>query len=544
MSLIKADKISFKYDSQIGDILHSVSFRITNKDKTGLIGRNGSGKSTLFKLILGIINPYEGNIFKKEGILIGWLPQELAVNIDNSSISDFLWQSEGTLYEIYKKIYSKLKDRAQDLELKGEFCARGGYSFQARLEKTAGFFGFDESRLDYPLSSLSAGEKTKLAICRIMLMNPDIILLDEPTNHIDLSAMQWLEDYLAGLAIPCVIISHDREFLDNCTEKTWELSEKGIREFSGNYSFYKTETANLHQRNLLDYKKQQKKIKQLRRVVQERKSMAGSMESFKPRRSVKKNGGICKRDAGSQKRVRKHVMRSAMAVETRIKRMIEKEEKARPFSEKKRSVSFIPGSLENRWVIRINNLAKEYDSEYVFRGFGLSVERNSRIAVLGKNGSGKSTLLRILAGLDSNYEGEITRAPRLRTGYYAQEFENLDFDSNILDEILCGDMREESRARTILGSLNIRGDKVYQKIRTLSIGERSKTALAKIIFIRPNLLLLDEPTNHLEIEARESFENALDEFPGAIILVSHDRYFIQRIANNQINMENYGNIKK
>ena len=329
-----------------------------------------------------------------------------------------------------------------------------------------------------------------------------------------------------------MIISHDREFLDRCVNQIWEIEERELRAFSGNYSFYKEEKETELQIMVEKYERQQKKVKQLEGAVEKRRCSADKMENFKFSRSVKNNGGICKRDegSGSARADPTKRMRSAKALEKRVEMILEREKAEMPKIAKGRKLYFTAEENARRKVVlSVKGVTKRYVDQ-VFPSVDLIVERGSRVALVGKNGCGKSTLLNIMTGLEEPTTGVISVSPSVTIAYYSQEYENLNFENQIIDEVI-ENKSDQTYARTVLGCIGIEGDKVYQKICKLSIGERSKVALVKAIVSGANLLILDEPTNHLEISAREAIESALVEFEGTIIFVSHDRRFLEALAD-------------
>lgn len=335
------------------------------------------------------------------------------------------------------------------------------------------------------------------------------------------------------------MISHDRTFLDNCVNEIWELSDGKVRKFSGNYSHYKEELEIEFQNMMEKYEKQQKKIKQLTVASTQRRSDANKMENFKHSRSIKKNGGICKRDEGSGSGMADPTkkMRSAKAVEKRVELMLEKEKADKPKFEKKREIKLdVDSRLKSSYCFEVKGLEKSY-SKKIFSELNLIVPSHSRVAIVGPNGSGKTTFLRSLIGIESVDNGQIRLPPTLKMSYFAQNYENLDYDLSIIEAVIGTDPSYQTQARTILGCLGLEKDKVYQKVGTLSAGERSKVSLTKSILSGANLLVLDEPTNHLEIKAKEAIENALLDFGGSVVFVSHDRRFIENVATHIFDME-------
>ena len=523
MSYIKVNNINFCYETQSENILEDVSFEIINSSQVGLIGKNGCGKTTILKLLKKEILPISGNVYFKKDLVFGFLPQEINLS-ENISVSDFLWKVNPTLFELKQKMENLWNFSEQEVvKIYSDFEKNRGYKFENRFKKTLSQFELDAEMLNRSLSSLSGGEKTKIAFCRIMLNSPDILLLDEPTNHLDIKTLNWLESYLQKISIPFLIISHDRRFLDNCVNEIWELENKTIQTFSGNYSFYKYEKENEFNRKMHQFEVQQKKIKQLRNTLTQRRSWAlnhqaqTGKEGFAPVYETIINPA-------------RSAMKRAKNIETRIRKEIEKEESNKPFIAKKRKIQIHDSDLKSRFILKVEKLGKSFGSKNIFQDLSFAVQNHSRLSINGVNGSGKTTLIKILVGEIKDFSGLFSWNPQTKIGYYSQEFETLDEKKSIIEEVVHGNNEIQSEARTILGCLNIRNDKVHQKIKSLSIGERSKTALAKILVSDANVLLLDEPTNHLEISAREALEDALIKFNGAIIFVSHDRYLQEKLA--------------
>ena len=473
MLFVEGNKVSFQYEKQDTKLLKDLSFFINDKSKVGLIGKNGAGKSTLFKLILGQLSEFQGVIKKYGGVKIGYLPQELKLDEDLKCI-DFLWQTNLRLYDVKCRIGYVDMTKDENLHLYSEYDELGGHKFESEIEKIIEKFNFASQLLEQEISILSGGEKTKLVLAQILLSGADLVLFDEPTNHLDLLTLRWLEDYLSKADFPFVIISHDRSFLDKCISEVWEIEDRQLKTFSGNYSFYKNEVEKEYESMLLKYKKQKKKVKQLSVAATKRRIDANRMENFKLSRSVKKNGGICKRDDGSGSEMSDPTkkMRSAKAIEKRMEMMLEKEQADKPLLEKRRSINF--SSEHNccsKTVLKVQSLSKCY-SHTLFNNLSFDLNTNSKVAIVGSNGSGKTTLLKIVMGLE-----------------------------------------------------------------LADVGERSKVSVVKAILSGSNLLILDEPTNHLEIAAREAIEDALMNFDGTILFVSHDRRFVEKIADSIFDLE-------
>lgn len=538
MSLIKGTSVSYTYSGCVSPVFSNLDFCISSESKIGLVGRNGCGKTTLLKLISGMLPDFSGEILNFCSN-IGVLSQETSWK-EGITAEEAIYSALPNLFPIREKI--RMLENGRNLEsetislaqLYNDYNDHDGFAIEAKLQKLSHEFGFSETHLKLPANKLSGGEKTKLNLIGLLLKSPDLLLLDEPTNHLDISALKWLEEFLAQLRIPFLTISHDRYFLDQSCRSIWELKNGSITEYSGNYSFYKRQKQQTLEKQMEKAQQNVKKINRLQSSAREVRTTANKMENFKAKRSIAKNGRICKRDDGSGKAVRiQNKQKAANVMEKRIDREIEKAEACKPFIEKKRSILFGENRLKNNCVLRVNQLCKAYAAP-ILTDIDFALGNGRHLAICGPNGSGKTTLLRILAGIENSDKGSISWAPQASIGYYAQEFEQLNPDSSILGEVLQGDLANQTRARTILGCLKIEKDMVNQQIKSLSVGEKSKTALARILFSNPDVLILDEPTNHLEIEARESLEDALEHFSGTIIFVSHDRYFTERFADEQV----------
>ncbi len=531
MLYLQTNNISYGYPG--ADLLfQDITAHIDNHTRCGLIGNNGSGKSTLLRLLSGTLNTTSGTIFRSAGLKIGYLEQENCF-LPMSTVEEQLWCARPELNILRQKLNDPSLDDGALLDLCSLYEENGGYQYEIVIEQILEEFNLKSNR-NQSTNSLSGGEKNRLALACIIVKKPEILLLDEPTNHLDVKTLQWLEEYLENCRIPFVVISHDRVFLDRCVNQIWALESLSIKVYSGNYTFYREKSQEEYNLKMLKYEVQHKKIRQLRKVVSAGKGKADSMENFKFKRSFKKNGGICKRDDGSGRVLKpEKVMKSAMATQRKIERLLEKEEAKKPDIKQKHKVHFEQGRCRGRTALRLENIGKKFD-HFLFRNLDLVLSRRSRLAITGQNGSGKTTLLRIISGLSDLDEGRIIIPESTSIAYFAQEYENLNVNNVILDEVLNGKYTEQSVARTMLGCLGIRKEMVFRKICSLSLGERSKVSLVKTMLSGVNLLLLDEPTNHLEITAREVIEEALLKYEGTIIFVSHDRTFIEKIATETL----------
>lgn len=523
--------ISFKYENSPENIFENISLTFNSKSKIGLIGKNGCGKTTLFKMLLGIVNTNEDQYESVKKLKIGYLPQELPID-EEISLEDYFWSINPSLHTTKKKIrdhYDGLK-HLSDIsltEVLSKFENLDGYNFEIKLDKLLDKFELSGDELLRNVSTFSGGEKTKLAMLRILFDKPDILLLDEPTNHLDLTQLEWLENFLNNTKIPFITISHDRRFLDKTVSTIWEIENKELKQYSGNYSFYKYEKETELNQKIHDFETHQLKIKQLRKTLGQRKAWASSYQGETG------SGGKAHIYEDVTNKGKK-AMKRAKNIENRIEKVIEKEEAQKPFIAKERKLLFHDSDLKNKVVLSVMNICKKFDDNTVLDKINFDVKNGDRLAIKGKNGSGKSTLLKIITENMQPTDGTTKWAPKAKIGYYAQEYENLDLTNTIIEEVIQCNMKEQTQARTILGCFNIEKDDVNRKISTLSIGEKSKTALAKIILSESNVLVLDEPTNHLEISAREALEDALVKYNGTIIFVSHDRYFCDKIQTREI----------
>ena len=518
--------ISFKYEDSNENILENICLTFNSKSKIGLIGRNGCGKTTLFKLILGFEKTYDSQFKSIEKLRKGYLPQELRIE-GGISLEKYVWSLNPPLQEAKTKISehyngSRLLDNVPFTEALSQFDNLNGYNFEVKLGKILDKFEMGRIDLSRKIGTLSGGEKTKLAMVRILMDEPDILFFDEPTNHLDISQLKWLERFLTDTNIPYITISHDRKFLDKTVTTIWEIEDKELRAYSGNYSFYKYEKETEFNQKMHEFESQQKKIKQLKKTQCQRKKWASSYQGETgPSGNARKYEDVTNQG--------KKAMKRAKNIEKRIEIIIKKEEAKKPFIEKERKLSLHDSKLKNKIVLSVEKLSKIFEDNFILDDINFEVRNGDRLSIKGKNGSGKSTLLKIITNNMTQSGGLFNWAPKVKIGYYAQEYENLDLNSTILEEVIQGNIREQTQARIILGCFNIEKDDVNRKISTLSIGEKSKTALAKIIYSDSNVLVLDEPTNHLEISAREAFEDALMKFNGTVIFVSHDRYFSDKI---------------
>ncbi|MGF7087752.1 ATPase subunit of ABC transporter with duplicated ATPase domains [Kroppenstedtia sanguinis] len=498
-------------------ILNCISFEITSGDRVGLTGPNGCGKTTLLQLLAGVETVDEGEIFIKKGAQVGYLEQIPDADPE-ATVSDALRVPFRQVFQLEKKM-EKLTEQmaAPDLGEKElervleryqscqeEYEERGGYEVEAKIRQVAHGLNLSEEMLARPFGSLSGGEKTKVGLARILLTEPDLLLLDEPTNHLDLTAIEWLENVLSSYPGAVLIVSHDRYFLDRVVTRMIDLEGGEAVLYSGNYSRFLQEKEERLLAEFQAYQEQQKKIKKMKETIKRLREWANQANP--------PNAGLHRR---------------AASMEKALERMVKLE---RPVLERKKiDLSFEQDQRSGREVFRCDEVFKEYGQQLVLDGVHLQVRSGERVAIVGSNGSGKSTLLRILLGEESADLGEVAVGPSVQVGYLSQQGWEGDPDQTVLEAFREEVSVEEGKARHLLAQFLFYGYAVFRKVKDLSGGERMRLRLAQLMHQDLNALILDEPTNHLDIDSREALEDALERFPGTILAVSHDRWFLNKL---------------
>ena len=502
--------------------LEGVNFQVKKGEKAGIVGRNGSGKTTILKIISGVENIDKGNISIRKGATIGYLKQipDYPMECSAHDVLNSAFNALSKIEEDMRMLEDKMKILSgDDLEralrkysdIQEAYEALGGYKKEEKLSKLCEGLKFSEEFLKRPFNILSGGEKTTLILGKILLENPDILLLDEPTNHLDMDSLEWLEGYLLENKSTVIIVSHDRYFLDKVITKTIEVEDFSCEVYKGNYSSYIKEK---EERMLLQfnaYKEQQKKI--------------GAMEeSIKRLRDWSHNGDNIK------------FIRRAMSMEKKLDKI---EKIDRPsFDKENMKIKFISTGRSGEEVIKVENLEKSFEEKILIRNGNLLVRYEERIALIGQNGSGKSTFLKMLLKEEEIDKGLVTLGSGVRFAYLPQNISFKDEEVTVLQcfrddiEIL------EGKAREYLSKFMFFGEDVFKKVKNLSGGEKTRLKLSKLLYEDINLLILDEPTNHLDIDSIETLEGSLEDFKGTIFFISHDRYFINRICNRVIALEN------
>jgi ATP-binding cassette subfamily F protein 3 len=484
----------------------------------GLVGVNGSGKSTLFRLISGALEPDEGSISMVKGTRVGVLTQDADIQSDLT-----IQQEMERVFEPVREMERKMRNMEAEMaekhddpvafnqiseayaRLVNRFEDAGGYEWPSRIQGVLAGLGFAKGREQQPANLLSGGEKTRLCLARLLLTQPDLLMLDEPTNHLDLQNVEWLEETLRKYKGTVLVISHDRYFLNAVCDSMAELSMRHLTQYEGNYDRFAAQREAALERQLKEYKLQQAEIARQEAII-------ARYRMYNREKSIR-------------------------AAESREKRLEKVQRLDKPISEQKVRFSFETRRRTGEDVLITKNLSKGFEGRTLFDGFHLHLRAGDRVALIGANGVGKTTLLNILTGKLSPDSGTVVFGSNVDLGYYDQHQSGLHPNKTVLDELWDDFPRLEiDRVRGVLALFLLTGDDVFQPIHTLSGGEKGRVALAKLMLRKDNLLLMDEPTNHLDMDSREVVEDALDDYEGTILTVSHDRYFINRVANRVIEM--------
>ncbi len=518
MTILQLNGIKKEFGTDV--LLEKIDLRVNSGEKIGFVGSNGCGKTTLFKIIAGLTDAQEGSVSIPSGVTVGYLEQHPLIDSDEtiiqtlSHVFDYIIELENKIRKqeiILSETDSDKPEYAAAMDQYGnmldEFERKGGYRFRSDIKGVLRGLGFSEDEFDKPVSTCSGGQRTRIALAVILLQKPDIMLLDEPTNHLDIHVVRWLENHLNNYNGTVLTISHDRYFLDNVCTGIAEIENKGLLYFDGNYTEYYEKKQKLKEIMSKQYDLQQKEIRRLQGIIDQ-------FKSYNREKSIK------------QARSREKQLNKIKLMTT-------------PFREETIKVSFSVERESGNDVLFVEDVSKAYSNHTLFSDFSMHVRKGDRIAIIGENGCGKSTLLKIIKGIVQPDSGEVRYGTRVSVGYYDQSVATLDANKDILSEIYDEFPEYElSRLRKIAGVFLFRGDDVFKKISSLSGGEKARVMLMKLMLRHDNLLLLDEPTNHLDMESKAILENALDDYDGTIIAVSHDRYFINRIADHVYVMEN------
>lgn len=500
----------------IDSILENICFSVNEGDKIGIIGVNGTGKTTLMKIISGEYGYDEGDIYTSKDCEIGYLEQNTNFHSNNTILEEVLEvfkpliDMENYLRELEIKIAEEgskpnsnildklMNDYSHHLEL---FAKKNGYGYKSEAKGVLKGLGFKDEDMDKPISILSGGEKTRVLLGKLLLKKPTLLLLDEPTNHLDSEAIEWLEFFLKQYKGTVMLISHDRYFLDQVVDRVFEVHNKKLKTYNGNYSKF------------VELSKVEKEI-ELKKFEDQQKDLKKQEESIERLKAY-----------GREKHLKR--ARSKEKALDKIE-VLDKPEAYR----KKAKIQFNPSVCSGNDVLHVNDLSMAYDDRVLFKGVNFDIYRGEKVALIGPNGAGKSTLFKILMNELTPICGDFKLGTNVNISYFHQEQKTLNLDNTIIDEIWdSNDKLTQTEIRNMLGSLLFENEEVFKKISTLSGGERARVAILKLILSNANFLLLDEPTNHLDIDSKEVLEEALENYTGTIFTISHDRYFLNTVVD-------------
>ena len=517
MIILSAQHIAKSFG--VNAVLRDVSLTVQQGDRIGLVGVNGCGKSTLMRILVGLDAQDGGEISLVRGLRVGYLAQQNMV-----TSGETVWNELQKVYEQVFAMEKKLRELEDEMahahtdaqrfaqlsadydRLTQRFEEADGYSWKSMVSGVLNGLGFKPAQYDQCVDSLSGGEQTRLCLARLLLQKPDLLLLDEPTNHLDMETLQWLENYLAAYKGSVLVISHDRYFLDHVCTGIVEILMGSSEQYNGNYTRYIAQRQERFESRMRAYEIQQKEIERQQAII-------ARYRMFNREKSIR-------------------------AAESREKALDRMEKLEKPVDERAIRFSFEARRRTGEDVLQLTEISKSFGEKHLFHDLTLRVRAGDRVALIGPNGVGKSTLIKIIVGEEQPDTGFIRYGSNVDIGYYDQHQSTLHADKTALDEIWDRfPQMEQSNVRGALGMFLFTGDDVFKPIHTLSGGEKGRVALTALMLRKDNLLLLDEPTNHLDMDSREVLEDALTDFGGTIITVSHDRYFINRIANRIIEMQ-------
>ncbi|MDD3227060.1 MAG: ABC-F family ATP-binding cassette domain-containing protein [Tissierellia bacterium] len=523
MIVLSCNNVSKAY--VVENIIENISFTVNDNEKVGLIGLNGAGKTTLFNILTENLEPDSGEIYVAKGKKLGYLKQNTIIESNMSIMDEMLVifddviRLEEKLHDLSHEIssFTEKKDSAElealmntYSELSEQFVEADGYSFRSIIKGVLKGLGFSEDEFDKPINILSGGQKSRVMLAQLLLQKADILLLDEPTNHLDIEAISWLEKYIKNFKGAVIIISHDRYFLDNTVNRIFLMENTSLKAYNGNYTEFM-------KRRKIELDQEMKQYDEYEKEIERHEEMIRRLHAY-----------------GSKRNIRQAFSRQKAL--DKIKKM------DRPSVESKKvKLKFTPKINSGRDVLSVKDAAVSFDGQQVFKNVNLNIYKGEKVGIIGPNGIGKSTLLKIIANIIKNYSGEITFGHYVNIGYYDQEQTNLNNENTVIDEIW-----DEAPTlnyyiiRKYLAQFLFYGDDVYKSIEDLSGGEKGRLSLLKLMTSNANFLLLDEPTNHLDIDSKEVLEDSLINYEGTILVVSHDRYFLNKVVNKIYDLSENG----
>ncbi|MET1249186.1 ABC-F family ATP-binding cassette domain-containing protein [Sporolactobacillus sp. STCC-11] len=522
MLLLQTNEISKSFITDL--VLSNISIEVKLGERVALVGRNGAGKSTLLKIIAGEMSADSGEVIMPKDRKMGYLPQNATLN-STRGIYDELLSVFTPLIALENKMrameeqmadpgsFSNPKDYDQLLKtydtMQADFRAKGGFTYQAETRSVLNGLNFGGFPDDTPVSNLSGGQKTQLALGKLLLIKPDLLILDEPTNHLDIETLSWLEGYLQRYSGSVLVVSHDRYFLDKVATKVYEIARHKVRKYTGNYSHYLELRAAEFESEMKMFDKQQKEVAKLKDFVQKNIVRASTTKRAQSRRKQLEKMELLDRPMGDAKSA---------------------------------TFSFSIDQQSGRDVLAVSHLDVGYgDQAPMIADLSFQISRGDRVALVGPNGIGKSTLLKAIAGGSTLRSGDVRFGSQVSAGYYDQEQKSLNLTKTVLNELWDDyPLKPENDIRTVLGGFLFSGDDAAKIVAQLSGGEKARLMLAKLMMRHDNILILDEPTNHLDLDSKEVLEGALIDYPGTILFVSHDRYFINNIANRVFELSREG----